>query len=349
MTANCQQYNFRTFDKRGRLLLKRSCINRNMIYIVTAIYAEAHPLIIRFQLKKEPSHTRFQVFLNEEASICLIISGTGMIPAAAAVSSICTEYGAGGRNLAEHLQGDFLLNVGVCGQIRGCGQSQSGGQAWQTDMIPEKEAHSSESVCRIGQVLLCNKIRELATGRTFYPDILYRHCFEEAPILTGPVPYHKTSQIETGEGDFCLYDMEASAIYQAGAYYFGPHQMGFLKVISDEGQPGNVTPQQVEHLIAHNVETLSDYIESLQLIARREYQDDPLFQGRSGEVLERLCLDLHCSSTMSRSLRQHIRYCILAGVDYGSVLDEMYREEKLPCRDKREGKQCFEELKKRLL
>ncbi len=332
MTANCQQYNFRTFDKRGRLLLKRSCINRNMIYIVTAIYTEAHPLIIRFQLKKEPSHTRFQVFLNEEASICLIISGTGMIPAAAAVSSICTEYGAGGRNHAEHLQGDFLLNVGVCAQIQGCGQIPGGGQIQDN-----------------GTVFLCNKIRELVTGRTFYPDILYRHCFEEAPIVTGPAPYETSAQIKTGEGDFCLYDMEASAIYQAGAYYFGPHQMGFLKVISDEGQPGNVTPQQVEHLIAHNVETLSDYIESLQLIARREYQDDPLFQGRSGEVLERLCLDLHCSSTMSQSLRQHIRYCILAGVDYGSVLDEMYREGKLPCRDKREGKQCFEELKKRLL
>ncbi len=74
-----------------------------MIYIVTAMYAEAHALINRFQLKKDISHTRFQVFLNREADICLFISGTGLVPAAAAVSSICTEYGAG--------QGDFLLNM----------------------------------------------------------------------------------------------------------------------------------------------------------------------------------------------------------------------------------------------
>ena len=76
-----------------------------MIYIVTAMYAEAHPFITRFQLKKDLSHTHFQVFLNGERSLCLIISGTGSLPAAAAVSSICTEYKAGSSESA-----DFLLN-----------------------------------------------------------------------------------------------------------------------------------------------------------------------------------------------------------------------------------------------
>ena len=79
-----------------------------MIYIVTAMYAEAHPFITRFQLKKDLSHTHFQVFLDGERSLCLIISGTGSLPAAAAVSSICTEYKAGSPE-----SGDFLINVGV--------------------------------------------------------------------------------------------------------------------------------------------------------------------------------------------------------------------------------------------
>ena len=93
------------------------------------------------------------------------------------------------------------------------------------------------------------------------------------------------------------------------------------------------------------METIADYIKTLQTILRQEsLQKDALPQE-----LEQLCLDLHCSRTMSESLCQHIRYCILSGTDYASVLKEMYREGKFPCRNKREGKQYFEELKERLL
>lgn len=283
-----------------------------MIYIVTALYAEAHPFITRFQLKKNVSHTRFQVFQNTEAGVCLIISGAGPIPAAVAVSSICTEYGV--------TQGDFLLNAGVCAGI------------YQS-----------------GEIFLCNKITERITGKTFYPDILYRHGFPEAQIVTDSKPYKKTNQNETKEADLCLYDMEAAAVYQAGSYYFAPHQMSFLKIISDNGNAGNVTPVHVESLIEKNMESIADYIANLQTIAQKEHQEEIFQKDAVQRELEKLCLDMHCSKTMSESLRQHIRYCILSGVDYSSILKEMYQQGKLPCRDKREGKQRFEELRKRLL
>ena len=51
---------------------------------------------------------------------------------------------------------------------------------------------------------------------------------------------------------------------------------------------------------------------------------------------------------MEDSLKNHIHYWELAGIDYVSVIQDMYREGLLPCRDKREGKLRFEELKKRL-
>lgn len=333
-----------------------------MIYIVTAMYPEAHPFITRFQLKKDTSHTRFQVFLNKEIRLCLIISGTGPVPAAVAVSSICTEYGAGRK--------DFLLNAGVCAQIGN----------------KDECAYQANNFCRTGEIFLCSKIKEHGTGRTFYPDILYRHKFKETQIITGIQPYEKTAPGITADTDLCLYDMEAAAIYQAGAYYFGPHQMSFLKVISDDGNIKSVTPAQIEGLIAENMESIADYISTLQTVAQKDYPDDLLYDERQDRTLpekhpdkiltnehqekvvhtacqykltqsdniaqttlEKLCLDLHCSRTMSESLRQHIRYCMLSGVDYLSVLEEMYQEGKLPCKDKREGKQCFDELKKRLL
>ena len=200
-----------------------------MIYIVTAMYAEAHPFITRFQLKKDLSHTHFQVFLNGERSLCLIISGTGSLPAAAAVSSICTEYKAGSPESE-----DFLLNVGVCGQIG------------------KESVQDKEKTCHTGTPFLCNKISELSTGKTFYPDLLYRHSFAEAQIVTGPRPYVQMAPAKTNfpeEADFYLYDMEAAAVYQAGSYYLGPHQMSFLKVVSDDGNAADVTPEQIEKLI----------------------------------------------------------------------------------------------------
>lgn len=332
-----------SYSRRKKPYSQRSYLYKTMICIVTAMYAEAHPFITRFQLKKDISHTRFQVFLNEEAGLCLIITGTGSVPAAAAVSSLCTEYRAG--------QGDFLLNVGICAQIQN----------------ENETTRMREHPRQTGDIYLCNKIWEQATGRTFYPDILYRHRFAEAQIVTGPAPYKRSIPAPaclaayrntplsgahgksisggTAADTFCLYDMEAAAVYQAGSYYFGPHQMSFLKVISDDGSPESVTSAQIGRLIVQNMETIADYIKTLQTILRQEsLQKDALPQE-----LEQLCLDLHCSRTMSESLRQHIRYCILSGTDYASVLKEMYREGKLPCRNKREGKQYFEELKERLL
>ena len=49
----------------------------NMIYIVTAVYAEAHAIITHFHLKKDVSFTRFQIFDNQEAGIRLVVTGTG--------------------------------------------------------------------------------------------------------------------------------------------------------------------------------------------------------------------------------------------------------------------------------
>lgn len=334
---------------------KKEYHKADMIYIVTALYAEAHPFITRFQLKKDISHTRFQVFRNREAIGCqaedpppeiqqagncqagicqtdlcrtgirLVISGPGSIPAAVAASSICTEYGAG--------QGDFLLNVGVCAQI------------WNKK-IPGTENSNS---CQSGRIFLGSKIREQATGKTFYPDILYRHGFAEAPIITGAKIYEKSAPSEAEAGDFYLYDMEAAAVYQAGAFFFGPHQMSFLKIVSDDGNVEHMTPSEIEHLIGRNMEGIAEYIRTLQEISREEQPYDVFQEDAAEKWWERLCRDLHCSKSMSESLRQHIRYWILAGTNYVSVLEDMYRQGKLPCKDKREGKQCFEELKERLL
>lgn len=301
-----------------------------MIYIFTALHCEAQKLIAYFHLTKEHnSGVPFQVFSNEKDEICLTVTGVGSIAAAAAVSSICTWKRAG--------QNDFLVNIGVC--------AADGG--------PE----------RVGQICQILKITEQTTGRTFYPDILYRHPFGEAMLQTGARLYEQRPEVgETAairasannpakpkEVSMQLYDMEAAGIYQAGAYFFGPHRMIFIKIISDVGQPEKLTAGQVTALIKARAEALGAYIRRLYEAGRAEAQQETERDEEQEMEIRQLCADLHCSQVMQAAVRQSLKYACLSGVNYRAVLDEFYGSGRLPCRDKREGKQRLEELKRRLL
>lgn len=304
-----------------------------MIYLFTALYCEAQVFIKHFHLEKNLENTGFQEFYSEAAGVRLTITGVGEIAAAVAVAGACAKY--------KPKKDDMLLNVGICAHTAG------------------KES-----------VFVCNKITELATGKTFYPDILYAHNFKEEAIVTGmSVQNGEENGSLTSEmfSSGTLYDMEAAAIYQAGAYFFGPHQMMFLKIVSDNGA-ANLTPKKqaevlhVDRLMETYQNDLVNWVEKLIAIVHRSgRQEDNIskeYYRRDNEgcllpenepLLEKLCADLHCSKVMRDSLEQHIRYMELSGTDYVPVVQEMYREELLPCKDKREGKLRFEELKRRLL
>ena len=201
-----------------------------MIYIFCALYHEAEPLIREYGLKKKTDETCFPVFFSEEENILLTVTGCGMNAATAAVARICTKR--------TPQPADFLVNIGTCAKV-----SYSKGSGQTCRNVSEKETaagdglHSSdkrktvqEQSVKAGEVYLCKKIMEHVTGRTFYPDILYRHPFEEAEIVTGAMLYHTENKtelipkyetaIKNSVADGFLYDMEASSIYQAGAYFY---------------------------------------------------------------------------------------------------------------------------------
>lgn len=301
-----------------------------MIYLFTALYAEAQCIIEHYQLKKDTTHTRFQLFENTESKIRLILTGVGNIAAACAVSSIFGEFSPGKE--------DFLVNIGSAAEI-----SQD---------VPTRDHRllAVDAAAMKEGIFLCSKITEQTTGRTFYPDVLYRHPFAEAEILTGAVPYRGDSVLAE---EVRLYDMEAAAVYQAGAYFIGPHQMSFLKVVTDCGvmDQDAVTPEQIKEKMKEHQMNIFAYLDMLQEIARSagEQEKAGAVQERCERETERLAMDLHCSKTMEASVRQHICYWILAGIDYRTVVDAMYEEGKIPCRDKREGKNCFDEIKRKLL
>ncbi len=312
-----------------------------MIYLFTAFYWEAQVLIEQFYLKKVLERGHFQQFTDQDAQILLTISGAGEIAAAAAVSSVCTKHPPGKE--------DVLLNIGICA-----------GDAVK------------------GSVFLIHKLTEQATGKTFYPDLLYRHPFAEAELVTCMLPWKRGTQqrmfsLERGTrqtnpeqdetaaagegGTRCVFDMEGAAVYQAGACYFAPHQMLFLKLVSDNGEGTPLSGQFVRQLMETRQERIGAWItQLLQMFGQQPggIRTEPGSQWEADSIqtrqwVEQLCTDLHASKTMGELVGQLIRYAVLTGADCQAVVGRMYQERQLPCKDKREGKQCFEELKRQLL
>lgn len=326
-----------------------------MIYVVTALYQEAHGLIRELELKKNTAYAPFEVFDNENAGIRLVVTGVGEIAAAAATAAVCARDGADAA--------DFLINIGCCaaanaGADRGCepadrdtdsGSGAANAGADRGCEIVDRGMDSGSgaaNTAQTGDLYLCHKITEQATGKTFYPDILYRHPWKERELVTGMQPLQRAA----AQG--VLYDMEAAAVYQAGIRFFSPDRMLFLKVVSDFGVAGQerMTAETLAGLLEQHVKAVAAFLANLREAADEE---ETLRSGgilqEDEAVLEQLFAALHCSQTMRASARQYITYAALTGYDWKAELKEWYARGLLPCKDRREGKVRLEELKQVLL
>ena len=298
-----------------------------MIYVMMALYQEAHGLIRELELKKNTAYAPFEVFDNESAGIRLVVTGVGEIAAAAATAAVCARDGADAA--------DFLVNIGCC--------AAGGCEPADRDM---DSGYGAAHAAQIGDLYVCHKITEQATGKTFYPDILYRHPWKERELVTGMQPLQRAA------AHGALYDMEAAAVYQAGIRFFSPDRMIFLKVVSDFGIAGQerMTAEALTGLLEQYVKEVAAFLTNLREAADEEetLRNDGILQEDEA-VLERLFAALHCSQTMRASARQYITYAALTGYDWKAELEEWYARGLLPCKDRREGKVRLEELKQVLL
>ena len=118
-----------------------------MLYIVTALYIEAKPLISLFNLKKDNSYTKFQVFSNED--IKLIISGTGKIKSATALTYLILKE--------DIKKNDYIVNIGFV---------------------------ASNKDSQLGDVVYISKIQNAYSDFDFYPEMIYKHNFLEGSLTT---------------------------------------------------------------------------------------------------------------------------------------------------------------------
>jgi len=290
-----------------------------MLYITTALYCEAKPLIRYFGLKKTVQFHKFQVFLGDD--ILVMITGVGEIASSVAISSVCS--------IMLPTQEDFFLSFGSAGAV-------------------------SKSLT-LREVYLLHKITRLSTQQTFYPDILFRHPFQEIPGVTGSKvlkeEVHEWNQAgdKQEEGPF-LYDMEGAASYMSASYFFGTHQMAFLRILSDYGEKKEqeewITPDQLSLMIEEKGYLLFPFIEQLKEQAK---QKEPLIHPEVKEFIEKIEPLLHLSTSMKYILQQHLCYYLLLHHNLLDIVKWCDTHIPASCKSKREGKIYFEELKRQLL
>ena len=313
-----------------------------MIHIFTALYPEAKPLIQALSLKKRATQTHYQQFLSEEGDLSLTIIGVGPMQAAAVTASVLTDYDAGAQ--------DQLLSLGTAARLTTC---------------PASMYH-------------VNKITEAATMRDFYPDMLLNTGLPEASLITGAKLYTKQESGYAAD----LYDMEAAAIYQAASMFLGPHQMNFLRIVTDDG----LTQEEMEtgmtmrtvtnaasgteskpavgteasaprSLAAHvtdcveqQVDTIVTVVDKLRALMAAEAAGHQVLTENEQQLVDKLIADAHFSKVMADECVQLIRYAALSELDWQQPIAALYAEGLVPTRDKRAGKIILERhLRARIL
>lgn len=119
-----------------------------MTHIITALHAEAKPIIRHFNLRKLENSNIFEAYTNSTHTITLTISGIGKLASAAAVIHTL--------NISPSSNIRSWLNIGIAG-------------------------HKSLD---LGTPVIANKIIDNGTKQTWFPQIVFKSRLLSLPIMT---------------------------------------------------------------------------------------------------------------------------------------------------------------------
>ena len=240
-----------------------------MILFIFALLPEAQPFLQRLKLKRHSLGNRLEIYLNDEYAV--LITGIGKVPAA-----VRTARALQLPELADVLR---VVNLGICG----CG----------------------DVTAPVGKCFLINNIREMATGRTFFPDMLEKHSFTEGTLITVDRP-------QKGDPDdspaLVLYDMEAAGIFQAASAFISVDRLHFLKVVSDHLDGGLLGKEAVEELLESVADEVLNFVCALPVAGPIH-----VINQEERAALENLQLTLLLTQTQSIQVRNLAMAFLLSG------------------------------------
>lgn len=256
-----------------------------MLYIYTALYIEAKPLIEYFRLKRDMDEPTYQIFLNDR--IILIIGGTGMIKSAVSCTYVLTKYKAG--------RGNFFLNVGFAG----CKNRE----------------------LEIGSVILCNKIIDAAKNN-YYPDILFKHDFTEGTLYTS---IKQADSIEDfKDEDVLLCDMEGASVFNSAKIFFPLHKICILKIVSDHiTSDGDVESARIfdkEQLLEVMRKNIQKIFGMINFFLEYKENDECVFSAYEKKSIDNISKNMRLTKSMRIEFEKSAKYYKLNNADFDDIL-----------------------------
>lgn len=272
-----------------------------MLLFITALYAEAKPLIQTLQLTRDPSDARLTLFSSAQARV--LVTGSGTVAAVSAVSRFLALYPPADE--------DLLINIGIAG----C----------DLTLCPET---------LVGSLFLLTKLTNASTGLTFYPDCLFGHPFAKAEAVTLSRPFSAKSScfaepcmLPSSSLLPCLYEMEAAALYQAAIPYLTTERIFFFKVISDDvSQTASADVIHPDALLEPHIPSVLRFLFQIAetISAEKTPLSDP--SGTEQSLLSRLSEQLPLTAAMQQELTQSLTYARLGGCNLSSVLEHFLQQ-----------------------
>lgn len=296
---------------------------------------EAKPLIRKLKLKQRQTRLPYRQYADANGEMLLTVMGIGPVAAAGCVGAVLGGWQL--KSAGEH--GDTEPDMA------------------QVHLILFGTAAGSADAKGL---YLVHKLTNADSGRMFYPDLLIESDLPEAEIVTSSkVMSEKDIRKAEPEsrGVIRLYDMEAAAVYEAGSRYLGPHQMSFLKCVSDHGisLKSILSLRQMSSVLDESEDKAIEYLQKISHFLEIGKPDSAKEQAMA-EDGRRLDEAFHASEAMHFEIRQLLRYAYLnaeANKKNGENPEHRENLEHLisdytshPAKDRREGKKRLDEFRK---
>lgn len=181
----------------------------------------------------------------------------------------------------------------------------------------------------IGEIYLASKI---IGSKTYYPDYLFETNIKQCELKT--IDYLASNDLISNNPN-TLFDQEAALIYEAASKKLGPHQISFIKVVSDNGIG---VKQLSENDISKIIESKIPEIENI-IKTHGKNTSDP----KKIESLDRYTEQLKCTATMKAQLAQLLRYAQICNID----VEDFFKDIKVT--SKKDSLQFLKSLKNFLL
>lgn len=166
----------------------------------------------------------------------------------------------------------------------------------------------------VGEIYLCNKING---KKTFYPDLLIPNNLPQSEITT--INY-VVNEDEVKACPDMLYDQEAAIIFETAQKCISPHQISFLKIVSDSGvSTFSEIRKQIPKLIESKIPEIEDFIYSSQKFFTKVKPKEEI------KNLVKYSEMLKCSATMKSQLAQLLRYAQISNID----VEEFFKDVKI--------------------